>query len=221
MRAKPGAVVRVWFGTSVNACSIAPAATAAGPSALQPPANPVVSERLIRLRRALADQKDRLVGLPLGAPRPTATRSCSHRQMLPRSQMFPVWDQPWQLGSAEPFFARSRRATLRWTLRKMIQRLRVLTEWRAGVAREMGVPPFLVVRDAVLRDIVTARPESRMDLARIRGVGPGFWPSLPMTSCGCRVHGALDLASPAVVLRHKRTQCLRRTYRPRSTRSRR
>jgi hypothetical protein len=36
----------------------------------------------------------------------------------------------------------------------------------------MGVPPFLVVRDAVLRDIVTACPESRLDLARIRGVGP-------------------------------------------------
>jgi hypothetical protein len=36
----------------------------------------------------------------------------------------------------------------------------------------MGVSPFLVVRDAVLRDIVAALPESRLDLAKIRGVGP-------------------------------------------------
>jgi ribonuclease D len=47
-----------------------------------------------------------------------------------------------------------------------------MTEWRAGVAREMGVPPFLVVSDAVLRAIVAAQPKSRLDLARIRGVGP-------------------------------------------------
>jgi ribonuclease D len=51
-------------------------------------------------------------------------------------------------------------------------RLTAMTEWRAGVAREMGVSPFLVVRDAVLRDIVAALPESRLDLAKIRGVGP-------------------------------------------------
>jgi ATP-dependent DNA helicase RecQ len=50
--------------------------------------------------------------------------------------------------------------------------LAVLTEWRAGVALEMGVPPFLVLSDAVLRAILAARPESRLDLARIRGVGP-------------------------------------------------
>jgi hypothetical protein len=36
----------------------------------------------------------------------------------------------------------------------------------------MGVLPFEVVRDAVLRDIAMARPESRLDLARIHGVGP-------------------------------------------------
>jgi hypothetical protein len=51
-------------------------------------------------------------------------------------------------------------------------RLAAMITWRAGVAREMGVPPFMVVGDAVLRDIAAARPESRLDLARIHGVGP-------------------------------------------------
>jgi ATP-dependent DNA helicase RecQ len=47
-----------------------------------------------------------------------------------------------------------------------------LQQWRAGVAREMGVPPYGVIPDAVLRAIAEARPRSRLDLARIRGVGP-------------------------------------------------
>jgi superfamily II DNA helicase RecQ len=50
--------------------------------------------------------------------------------------------------------------------------LMAITAWRAGVAREMGVPPFLIVSDAVLRAIAAARPKTRMDLARIRGIGP-------------------------------------------------
>jgi ATP-dependent DNA helicase RecQ len=50
--------------------------------------------------------------------------------------------------------------------------LPVLDEWRAGVARQMGVPPYVVISDAVLRGISEAQPQTRIDLARIRGVGP-------------------------------------------------
>jgi len=47
-----------------------------------------------------------------------------------------------------------------------------LERWRAGIAREMGVPAYVVIPDAVLRAISAARPQSRLDLARVRGVGP-------------------------------------------------
>jgi superfamily II DNA helicase RecQ len=36
----------------------------------------------------------------------------------------------------------------------------------------MGVPPYLVVTDSVLHSIANTRPESRLDLAHIPGVGP-------------------------------------------------
>ena len=47
-----------------------------------------------------------------------------------------------------------------------------LDNWRAGVARQMGVPAYAIVSDAVLRAISEARPKSRSELARIRGLGP-------------------------------------------------
>ena len=47
-----------------------------------------------------------------------------------------------------------------------------LEHWRLTVARTMGVPDYAVVPDGVLRAISTVKPRSRLDLARIRGVGP-------------------------------------------------
>ena len=47
-----------------------------------------------------------------------------------------------------------------------------LHQWRAGVAREMGVPAYAIIPNAVLRAIVELRPQTRLDLARVRGVGP-------------------------------------------------
>jgi ATP-dependent DNA helicase RecQ len=47
-----------------------------------------------------------------------------------------------------------------------------LEKWRAGVAREMGVPAYAIVSDSVLRAISQARPKSRSELVRIRGLGP-------------------------------------------------
>jgi ATP-dependent DNA helicase RecQ len=47
-----------------------------------------------------------------------------------------------------------------------------LEAWRAAVAEQMGVPSYVVTPDAVLRAISARRPETRVELAAIRGVGP-------------------------------------------------
>jgi superfamily II DNA helicase RecQ len=47
-----------------------------------------------------------------------------------------------------------------------------LEQWRAGIARAMGVPPYLVLPNSALRAVAEAQPRSRDELARIRGVGP-------------------------------------------------
>ncbi len=52
--------------------------------------------------------------------------------------------------------------------RDLFERLR---EWRAGVAREQGVPAYVVFGDATLRGIAVTRPASRDELATISGVG--------------------------------------------------
>jgi len=53
-------------------------------------------------------------------------------------------------------------AALRW------ERLRA---WRAGVARELGVPAYVVFHDATLAELARARPQSEAALAQISGVG--------------------------------------------------
>jgi ATP-dependent DNA helicase RecQ len=46
-----------------------------------------------------------------------------------------------------------------------------LREWRAGVAREQGVPAYIVFGDATLRGIALTRPSSLDQLGTISGVG--------------------------------------------------
>ncbi|MCG2798364.1 MAG: DNA helicase RecQ [Cellulomonas sp.] len=46
-----------------------------------------------------------------------------------------------------------------------------LRAWRAGVAREQGVPAYVVFHDATLREVATRRPTSLDQLAGISGVG--------------------------------------------------
>ncbi len=48
------------------------------------------------------------------------------------------------------------------------QRLR---GWRAGVAKEHGVPAYVVFHDATLAELARARPQSPAELGRISGVG--------------------------------------------------
>jgi ATP-dependent DNA helicase UvrD/PcrA len=47
-----------------------------------------------------------------------------------------------------------------------------LREWRAGVAREAGVPAFVVFTDDTLRRIAGSRPVTGAALAAVPGVGP-------------------------------------------------
>ena len=46
-----------------------------------------------------------------------------------------------------------------------------LREWRAGVAREQGVPAYIVFGDATLRGIALTRPASLAELGTVSGVG--------------------------------------------------
>jgi len=48
-----------------------------------------------------------------------------------------------------------------------------LRRWRREVARDAGVPAYVVFGDETLRSIAAARPDSREGLARIPGLGPG------------------------------------------------
>jgi ATP-dependent DNA helicase RecQ len=52
--------------------------------------------------------------------------------------------------------------------RPLFERLR---EWRAGVARDQGVPAYIVFGDATLRGIAVTRPGSLDELGSISGVG--------------------------------------------------
>ena len=53
-------------------------------------------------------------------------------------------------------------------MRDLFERLR---EWRAGVAREQGVPAYIVFGDATLRGIAATQPATLEALAEITGVG--------------------------------------------------
>ena len=46
-----------------------------------------------------------------------------------------------------------------------------LRAWRAGVAKEQGVPAYVVFHDATLREVVTQRPTSLEALGGISGIG--------------------------------------------------
>jgi ATP-dependent DNA helicase RecQ len=54
--------------------------------------------------------------------------------------------------------------------RQRFERLRV---WRSGMARERGVPAYVIFHDSTLRAIAARAPRDIMELGRIKGVGPG------------------------------------------------
>jgi ATP-dependent DNA helicase RecQ len=46
-----------------------------------------------------------------------------------------------------------------------------LRAWRAGVAKEQGVPAYVIFHDATLREIAATRPTSLAELGQVSGVG--------------------------------------------------
>ena len=46
-----------------------------------------------------------------------------------------------------------------------------LRAWRAGVAKEQGVPAYVIFHDATLREIVATRPASLAELGTVSGIG--------------------------------------------------
>ena len=50
----------------------------------------------------------------------------------------------------------------------MFERLRA---WRAAVAKEQGMPAYVIFHDATLRQIATSPPSTLAALAAINGVG--------------------------------------------------
>jgi ATP-dependent DNA helicase RecQ len=52
---------------------------------------------------------------------------------------------------------------------ELYERLRA---WRSRVAKERGVPPFLVFPDATLQAVAQANPRTLEDLAVVKGIGP-------------------------------------------------
>lgn len=47
-----------------------------------------------------------------------------------------------------------------------------LREWRSVTSRKEGVPPFVILTDRQLVDLVRARPDSKNGLLQIDGIGP-------------------------------------------------
>ncbi|HCU96270.1 MAG TPA: ATP-dependent DNA helicase RecQ, partial [Actinobacteria bacterium] len=46
-----------------------------------------------------------------------------------------------------------------------------LRAWRAGVAKEQGVPAYVIFHDSTLREIAATRPASLADLGAVSGIG--------------------------------------------------
>jgi ATP-dependent DNA helicase RecQ len=46
-----------------------------------------------------------------------------------------------------------------------------LRSWRAGLAREQGVPAYVILHDKTLRELATRRPATLDDLLDVPGIG--------------------------------------------------
>jgi len=135
------------------------------------PSDPDVSARLARLRRALAERKTVWGGCPL---EPEVLLRLAKR---PPADAAALADVP----GVGPALAERLGGTILRALDTGCPAppgveedpvFASLERWRAGVAETMGVPAYVVIPDGVLHAIAGAQPQTRLDLARIRGVGP-------------------------------------------------
>ncbi|MEO7138281.1 MAG: ATP-dependent DNA helicase RecQ [Gemmatimonadales bacterium] len=157
-----------YFGETLGQCA---GCDRCGSKPARSPADPDVSARLTRLRRTLADRKAVWGGCPL---EPDALLQLARH---PPADAAALADVP----GVGPWLAERLGGTILHAISSdgpvplAVQENAALTSlerWRAAIAREMGVPAYAVIPDGVLRAIAVAQPQSRLDLARIRGVGP-------------------------------------------------
>ena len=52
-----------------------------------------------------------------------------------------------------------------------LERFEALRQWRAGVAREQGVPAYVIFHDSTLRQIAIVQPTDLDALTSVNGVG--------------------------------------------------
>ena len=157
-----------YFGESLDRCA---GCDRCGSRPVRSPAAPDVSVRLARLCRALAERRTVWGGCPLEPD--VLLRLARH----PPADAAALADVP----GVGPALAERLGRTILSALGSRCPAapeaeenlvLASLKQWRASVAGAMGVPAYAVIPDSVLRAIAGAQPQSRLDLARIRGVGP-------------------------------------------------
>ncbi|GGH19847.1 ATP-dependent DNA helicase RecQ [Alsobacter metallidurans] len=84
----------------------------------------------------------------------------------------PVQMRKDQVFKAERITQKSQRAAAVANLDEDAQKVfEALRTERMRIAREQGVPPYVVFHDATLRDMATIRPRNRAELAAVQGVG--------------------------------------------------
>jgi ATP-dependent DNA helicase RecQ len=160
-----------YFGEKLERCA---GCDRCGAKPILPPMNREVSERVSRLRRALARSKNLWGGCPLEPDVLLRLARCPPADAAALADVPGVGPALAQrlggaiLGALAPSKTAQAAATDPLTLSLVVS----LQNWRAGVARDMGVPAYLVLTDATLKAIAEAWPQSREELGRLRGVGP-------------------------------------------------
>jgi len=157
-----------YFGEALAQCA---GCDRCGLKPVRSPADPEVSARLTRLRRALAERKTVWGGCPLEPEVLLRLAKC------PPADAAALADVP----GVGPALAERLGGSILRALGSNCPApseveedpvLASLERWRGAIAKTMGVPDYAVIPDRVLHAIAGARPQSRLDLARIRGVGP-------------------------------------------------
>jgi ATP-dependent DNA helicase RecQ len=161
-----------YFGEALARCA---GCDRCGKKPLPTKVSPLISARLTRLHQALGHHKTVWGGCPLEPDVLLRIAQC------PPADAAALADEP----GIGPALARRLGGAILAALHPAehvqdpagcdgseISLLVSLQNWRAGVARAMGVPSYLVLTDASLRSIAEARPLTREELTRIRGIGP-------------------------------------------------
>jgi ribonuclease D len=74
----------------------------------------------------------------------------------------------------------------------MLGRLKAIAAWREGEAQDKNLPRGRIVRDETLADIASHPPKTQADLAKVRGLSPGWKDN----EIGRRLMATLEAAQP-------------------------